>query len=359
MPNASLEDRNFAIACYLISLALGETINWQHIAATTVKEYFRAYELLFKGRTVTTPDGKEDKIPYRFEKDYVSLILTALDKYEGVKDRCNMITDRMMHLLYKHSKKHPTNSLPQALFDWIVVGRYNGARRAEWCQRTQTKFQTIRETMPSWPTEEAQAFLIEDFVFLDSHGKILSARNTRRGRLVHYVIIKWRYQKNMDHGQEITYARDRKNATFCPVEALVRIICRAHDLDVPKDHPIAVYEHEDGRRLFITDTDVADILRTTASEAHNIPAEDPELKKWSSHSIRVTACNLLHRQMFSDSYIKNRLRWKSNCFQMYLRNTFYTADQHTIPLSENNLPQPEGVVTHRQNEAHEIIMTQV
>ena len=357
MPDATLEDRNFAIACYLVSLALGETINWRHIAATTVKEYFQAYEKLFKGRTFINAKGIEDKIPYRYEKDYISLILTALDKYEGVKDRCNMITDRMMHLLHKHTKKHPKNSLPQALFDWIVVGRYTGARRAEWCQTSRTTFQPIKKVMPEWPTDEAQAFLYEDFVFLDHNGKRLGRRAARRGTKVHYVVIKWRYQKNGEHGQEITYARDRKNTTFCPVRAIIRIINRAHDLNVPAHHPIAVYEHTDGRRLFITDTDVADILRAIASEAHNIPANDPELNKWSSHSIRVTACNLLHRQMFSDSYIKNRLRWKSDCFQDYLRNTFYTADQHTIPLSENNLPEIPGVVTRRQHEAHEIIMS--
>ena len=357
MPGASLEDRNFAITCYLISLALGETINWQHIAASTVKEYFRAYEKLFDGRTYINKKGIEVPIPYRFKKDYISLILTALDKYEGVKDRCNMITDRMMHLLHKHTKQQPENSLPRALFDWIVVGRYTGASRAEWCQKSQTTFQTIRDVLPEWPTDEAQAFLAKDFVFLDRHGRRLSKREARRGTKVHYVVITWRYQKNLDHGQEITYARDRKNKTFCPVAAMIRIISRAHDLQVPEHQPIAVYEHADGRRLYITDKDVAAILRTTASEAHNISAGDPELDKWSSHSIRVTACNLLHRQMFSDSYIKNRLRWKSNCFQDYLRNTFYTADQHTIPLSENNLPEIPGVDNRRQREAHEIIIT--
>ena len=164
--------------------------------------------------------------------------------------------------------------------------------------------------------------------------------------------------KNGDHGQKITYARDWKNKAFCPVLAAVRIINRAHELQTPAHHPIAVYKHTDGRRLFITDTDVAASLRAVASEAYNIPAGHEALNKWSSRSIRVTACNLLHRQKYSDSYIKNRLRWKSNCFQMYLRNTFYTADQHTILLSDNNLPPIRGVTTHRQNEAHEDIMFQ-
>lgn len=108
MPNTTLEDRNFAIACYLISLALGETINWKHIAATTVKGYFQVYKQLFRGRTIIRPDGKEDKIPYQYEKDYISIILTT---------PCILITDRMMHLLHKHTKKHPANSLLQALLD--------------------------------------------------------------------------------------------------------------------------------------------------------------------------------------------------------------------------------------------------
>ena len=356
MPEASLEDRNFAIACYLTSLALGETIKWQHVGYDTIKGYFAAYELLFQERKIIGPEGKEIPIPYRFKQDYIDIILTALEKYEGVKDRRNMISDHMVRLLHKHSRKHPAHSLPRAIVDWIILGRYNGARRSEWCQTTKTTYRRTRDTMPSWPTDEAQAFIAADFVFLDCRGAVLSARDARRGTKVRYVTIQWRYQKNQDHGQKITFAADRKNKDFCPVLAAVRIINRAHELQTPAHHPLAVYRHTDGRRLFITESDVTDSLRAVASEAHNIPAGNAELAKWSSHSIRVTACNLLHRQKFLDSYIKNRLRWKTNCFQMYLRNTFYTADQHTLLLSDNNLPTLAGVDTHRQNEAHEDIM---
>ena len=62
--------------------------------------------------------------------------------------------------------------------------------------------------------------------------------------------------------------------------------------------------------------------------------------------------------MFLDSYIKNRLRWKSKCFRDYLRNTFYSANQHIILLSGNNLLHIAGVDTQCQAEAHEAIMTQ-
>ena len=71
--------------------------------------------------------------------------------------------------------------------------------------------------------------------------------------------------------------------------------------------------------------------------------------------IRLTATNLLHRQKFLDSYIQNRLRWKEDAFKLYLRNTFYTADQHTLYILESNLPP-----THErqicEDEPHERVL---
>ena len=74
-------------------------------------------------------------------------------------------------------------------------------------------------------------------------------------------------------------------------------------------------------------------LRTCASMVLNINKDDPSLKLWSTHSIRVTAANLLHRANLLDSYIQTRLRWKSSSFLMYLRNTIYGADAHTKAIN--------------------------
>ena len=79
----------------------------------------------------------------------------------------------------------------------------------------------------------------------------------------------------------------------------------------------------------ITAPQVAAFLRQVAHKVFNIPTDHQDLLAWSCHSIRVTATNLLHCAKFSDSYIKNRICWHSDTFLMYLRNTFYTADQHT------------------------------
>ena len=67
----------------------------------------------------------------------------------------------------------------------------------------------------------------------------------------------------------------------------------------------------------------------------NIKQNNSSLKLWSTHSIRVTAANLLHRANLLDSYIQTRLRWKISSFLMYLRNTIYGADAHTRASNVN------------------------
>jgi hypothetical protein len=109
-----------------------------------------------------------------------------------------------------------------------------------------------------------------------------------------------------------------------------------------------------GARRLITVSQVTTFLRHVACKVFNIPAGHKDLLAWSCHSIGVTAANLLHRARFSDSFIKNRLRWRSDTFLMYLRNTFYTADQHTAAITLG-LDPPSGDIT-RPLETHETIL---
>jgi len=48
----------------------------------------------------------------------------------------------------------------------------------------------------------------------------------------------------------------------------------------------------------------------------------------STHSLRVTACILLAEAGKPIYFIKLQLQWKSNCFEIYLRNTSRVALQH-------------------------------
>ena len=90
--------------------------------------------------------------------------------------------------------------------------------------------------------------------------------------------------------------------------------------------------------------------RYAANRSLGIPLGDAELNRWSTYLIRLTAANLLHRQKFLDWHIQNRLRWENDAFRVYSRNTFYTADQHTLYILESNLS--------REHKPHERVLLQ-
>ena len=74
----------------------------------------------------------------------------------------------------------------------------------------------------------------------------------------------------------------------------------------------------------------------TAVLAHDI---DPKLDAhlYSRHSIRVSACVVLHIGGASAIDIKKRLRWKSDAFEMYLRDMPSLAALHRDIINRTNV----------------------
>jgi len=101
---------------------------------------------------------------------------------------------------------------------------------------------------------------------------------------------------------------------------------------------------KDGTVKYLTGKDVTDYLRLVVKLTHpNISAE--ELKLISCHSIRVTACCLLGEAGKDGWYIKLRLRWVSDCYEVYIRNTRRIADAHNDALQEVNQRLQEIAIT--------------
>ena len=344
MPTQPVEARNYFLACYAASLAEGETILGGRIRSRTLRHYINDASILFQRRQIAT--HHPDSI------DYVELITKALKNYETIPDRRNMITDSMMWHLHKTASTSPINSDTASMLDWIILGRYTGFRKSEWCQSSQTSFERILE----WPGQPPLAMIGADFEFLDADERLIDLNANIDMDLIQYVRIRWRHQKNKDNGEQIPFARDMLQPRFCPVLAALRIALRALRLNVPKDEPIGVFKHADGQYRFITDKMVTKLLRSAASAVLNIRPGNKQLQLWSTHSIRVTAANILHREKMSDSFIQKRLRWKSTSFLMYLRNTIYAASQHSkaLRISDNNLP-PVFERSYREDEPHEVV----
>jgi len=176
------------------------------------------------------------------------------------------------------------------------------------------------------------AFIITDVTAYDKQGRHLDLRTAPLSQ-VDSMNVKWRYQKNGENGEVITYYRDYGNPDWCAVVALWNITQRAIRLNIPAHEPIAKYQDPKGKIYFLTDYQATALLRRAARNVLNI-TDASILSKWSSHLLRVTAANELHRMNFSESFIKKRLRWKSDAYMVYLRNTIHIAHNHTMGMSK-------------------------
>ena len=114
------------------------------------------------------------------------------------------------------------------------------------------------------------------------------------------------------------------------VEACQRLRNRAINLRIAKDKPIAVFtEIINGKSItrLVDDIHIKRLLQEAASKEYNIKCKK-ELSAFTSHSVRVGACVLLHSQNISPEDIKFWLRWRSDTFRMYLRNIVELAERH-------------------------------
>ena len=316
--------RDYFLACYAVSLVQGETILGTPIRHSTIKLYLAAARLFFDRHAAPEAD-----------QQFVATILKSVKDYEDVPKRRRMITDKMMRWLVSQAALSDPHSSTRAIVDWILLGRYTGFRASEWSQTSQQNYARLPH-----PGNPSRAFTRQDFGFQGVDERRLT--NTEISEhLIKYLVITWRHQKNNNNGEQITFADDPVSPAYSATRAGCRIYHRSITLRMTRTEPMAVFRNQRGRPSYITDALVNTLLREAASATLNLKRGHTELQLWSTHSIRVTAANLLYRQQLSDNYIMTRLRWVSNAFLVYLRNTVHSADEHSkaacIKLSHDDL----------------------
>ena len=228
----------------------------------------------------------------------------------------------------KNLNKVNQDNIFTALGDWLILGQQTGFRRKEWAQdRTYLKkFNDIERNIDN----SSAAFILKDFEFRAKGNKQLNNFSQQEINRSSIVNIKWRFQKNNDNGQIISYVKDINNKHICVVKACKRIRKRALRLKIHHEKPIAVYsefKHSNKVTSFIDDVHIKTILQEAARKEYNIKCQK-ELSAFTSYSIRVGVCVLLHTQNVSTEDIKFRLRWISDTFRMYLRNIQPLAERH-------------------------------
>ena len=152
------------------------------------------------------------------------------------------------------------------------------------------------------------------------------------------VDVRWRQQKNGQNGEIKTFHCDRKFPIICPVRASIRIISRAKQLNLHSEHPVCVYTTNGkvtGKVKFVTETQISTTLKQLAKLEYGITKTE-ELKRYTSHSIRVGACVALHAANLDKKEIQHQLRWRSTAFWNYLRNLPTQAYRCMAAIRDHN-----------------------
>ena len=314
------------MACYTANLASGENLLCKTIKAGTITRYLSAAAELSFHANITSPlldiTGKRSK--------YISDVINEIKRWEVMPNRREPLTKPIIKYIIEKGKtlaSKSTDNMYSALSDWLILGLQSGFRRKEWAQDKNhlAKYKDVQRNVDKSPS----AFILTDFEFRGTNNTRINQLNNKEVKKATTVNVKWRYQKNNDNGQIISYMEDNQDPTFCYVKAAKRIRNRALKYKISSTMPIAIYKDitKSNKTVYINDEHIKMILREAAKNVYKISKKD-DLDKFTSHSIRVGACVLLHAQNVSTEDIKFRLRWRSDSFRMYLRNVIELAERH-------------------------------
>ena len=322
--NLTNEDKDNVLAMFVMALIQGETLESKMIRPGTMRGYLAAFLRLFHLRKITDPT--KDVVVSNAWK-----AVELFEKWQKLPKRREPLSDSMCEFLIDLGLADPNqDGLDAVIADWLIIGRYLAFRLSEFAQDTQSRVEVHSKEKGGDGSPKAFTFDDVHLFASESSRRKMSAKATAAGTLddlAEVVEFTWRFQKNSDNGQAIKLTRDDQHKKWCPVRAAIRIKQRAiRHKQTGAHQPLGFYV-VGGKLKYLTGIALSKSFRTAATLAEGIT--DPDLlSRFSPHSIRVTAANLLHRAGKSPLYIQLRCRWKSQTFMMYLRNTISLAKQH-------------------------------
>jgi hypothetical protein len=309
---------------YMTFLLSGHTIKDIEIRSGTIKGYMRAVNGYYVANNCSPPFNAKSK-------SEAALLLLAQEDYEKDPARRESLPDPVVERMRVLAEGADPLGFRAAVWDITALGRYGGFRQQEFAMDVRD---TIKWYVLPNGVKVARAFCVRNMHFRTV------ARIRIRSPLVNpdeseEVGPEYDVQKNRRNGQIIWFRRERRHPKCCPVRIGHRLVWRAEALGQQQDDPLCVYRDADGNVCYLTGRDVTDYFRFVTKLVYP-SISDEELSLISTHSIRVTACVLLADAGKEGWYIKLRLRWLSDCYEVYIRNTGRIALAHNDALHEVN-----------------------
>jgi hypothetical protein len=329
---------------YVVFLQQGFSIKHIKILAGTIEEYLRCVNVYYKKHQFNPPFSKKS------ESDAAKLVKNQ-ESFEDGPNKREPLHDRVLIRMYELAQEANKYGLRRAIWLWTRLGCFGGFRRQEFIMDKRTEIQFY--VMPDG-TLIVRAFTLKNFVLFDVD-KMRLAREValaHRERVMSLGTV-YDVQKNRMNNQMITFNREPEYPEFDPVEVGLDIIEMALALGAKEEtDPLCLYRTDAGDVEYITGDMVTKYFRFVTKLV--FPAiSDMDLKLLSCHSLRVKAAVILHEAGKDGTYIKLRIRWLSDCFEVYLRNTHTICEQHNTAMRSMNEQLLKAVAVSQLNLPHE------
>ena len=318
---------------YVTFLLSGHSIKDIDIRADTIKGYMRVVNAYYKMQGYNRPFDTKSKSD-------AARLLKEQEKFEQDPARRAALPDIVIAKMCDLAEASNPLGFRATAWDATGLGRFTGARQQEFAMDTRN---VIKKYVLPNGVQVTRAYCVRNFHYRDANRAPVDFPLVTRDRIVE-VGPQYDVQKNRRNGQIVWFRREPRHPKYCPVNISLNILWRATTLGQGPDDPIFVYQDDSGSNKYLTGSDMTEYFRFVTKLV--IPStSDEDLKLISTHSIRVTACVLLAEAGKEGWYIKIRLRWLSDCYEIYIRNTRRIADQHNEALDAANRKLDEVAVT--------------
>jgi hypothetical protein len=333
LANVSQDRRNWQLALHAAHLATGNNLFCRSIKASTMLSYLRDVAK-FLGR-FSAVDARHRTSADSTLAPCIKAVTDKVIRWEKIPDRREPFTIEMWKCLASLQPTSQPDGIIDAITNWAGCGLYGGFRDTEWAQDDS---HAALDTPQLDIHGEAKAFRLDDILWQTPTKVRLSLASVLANeQAVGRATLTFKAQKNGDNGATHLFTRNESFPDMCFVRLLLRIVRRFLRL-VGEDHtkPLCLCRDPLGSIRCITSTDISFVFRRAASAVYKLDptADAKSLSLWSSHSLRVGACILLHAMGFADVQIMWLLRWKSNAFMTYLRNVAVLSHRQNLAFSE-------------------------
>ena len=269
------------LALYAIHLSFGHNIYSSRIKAATIEQYvlaaatFLAQANGFDMRKDSPHDSKMGHL--------LAPVYRELRRFEGIPDRREPYDTKMHAEARLVALDAPPLGVISALTDWFEQGLLTGYRLSEFAQPSKGSNILYPQTHNIPSITPATRALVPS----DIRAQLINSRRVRGLDILLHPVnsiskmwIKYRVQKNKQHGEEKAYAPNPKPDGYCFIRSMYRILSRYHliaqqdsRVDVATT-PLGLYwdSHTNVARL-LTSTAIESYMRWLAAKAYHL---DPE-----------------------------------------------------------------------------------